>query len=417
MTIFDAMRGANFVILMTAFLSVLAAAFQPRFRAIEPLRRWIVALVVVCGVVTLYLALGAVRGELKDAIVYFRNTITPIACFAIGITIASVYRVDLRKTVLWLTAAATVYGYCELIFTFDFLSLFHGDLYVKQAAWRQIETGVWERTLRQTGFVLRNLNDLMTSDFFNLSFFHNVLPPVFRIGGPTFHPIAFAYALTACSVWLLFNKRLLVPLLAFPLLVAIGSKGAMVVFLLALATRLLVPRIGARFTLLLVAALSVIWITASVIVGIGGADYHTLGMLAGVRGFLADPLGQGLGFGGNLSSTSVNIDWDRSQAEGFAGTPMESAIGVMLYQMGVATAVFMGTLFVIARGSWRAYRDSGNFALLYLFVTVVAISANAVLQEEAFFSPLALGLCLLLGGVTLGTHWNAALSQRAVHAR
>lgn len=414
---FDAMRGANFVILMTAALALLAAAFQPRFRAVDALRPWIVGLLVVCAVITLYLGLGAARGAPKDAIVYFRNTITPVVCFAIGIITSSVYRVDLRKTVLWMTVAAIVYGYCELIFTFDFLSLFHGDIYVKQGMWKQIQTGVWEKTLQQTGFVLRNLDDVMRSDFFNLSIFHDVLPQIFRIAGPTFHPIAYAYALAGCSVWLLFNKRWLVPLLGLPLLLVIGSKGAMVVFLLGVAAQLLTPRVGARAALVVISALSVLWIGASIVFGIKAGDYHTLGMIAGVRGFLANPLGQGLGFGGNLSSTSFNIDWDRAQAEGVAGTPMESAVGVMLYQMGIGTAVFFGMLLAVARSSWRAYRDSGYFALLYVFVTVVAIAANAVLQEEAFFSPLALGLCLLLGGVTLGTHWNETSRTRVSRAR
>jgi len=64
------------------------------------------------------------------------------------------------------------------------------------------------------------------------------------------------------------------------------------------------------------------------------------------------------------------------------------------------------SLIAIARASWRTYRKSGDFAVLFPFVAVVAVSANAVLQEEAFFSPLALGFSLLLGGVTLGSHWN-----------
>jgi hypothetical protein len=74
--------------------------------------------------------------------------------------------------------------------------------------------------------------------------------------------------------------------------------------------------------------------------------------------------------------------------------------------MGVGSIVYLGFLVAIARASWRTYRKSGDFAVLFPFVAVVAVSANAVLQEEAFFSPLALGFSLLLGGVTLGSHWN-----------
>jgi hypothetical protein len=37
---------------------------------------------------------------------------------------------------------------------------------------------------------------------------------------------------------------------------------------------------------------------------------------------------------------------------------------------------------------------------------VVAISANAVLKEEAFYSPLALGFAMLLIGTIFGTYFR-----------
>ncbi len=405
---FDAMRGANFVILMASFAAFLAASFQARARAIPALRPWLVGGMLLIAVVTVYLGLGAVRGVPKDAIVYFRNTITPIACFYIAIVSASLYRVELRRTVFWLGVVAVIYGYCELFFTMDFLSLFHGDLYIERDIWRQIQTGVWEKALQETGFVLRNLQDVMTTNFFNLPMLGDVFPKVFRIGGPNFHNVSFAYALSVISVWLLFNKRWLLPLLALPLLLIIGSKGAMVLFVFGLFVRLAAPLAGARLTLLITLAGAVCWVAGSLLFGMRTGDYHVLGLFAGLRDFLDNPLGQGLGFGGNLSSTSVDVNWQLAQAEGAAGTPMESAIGVMLYQMGIGSLVFFGFLFAMARTAWRSFARGADFSVLFLFVAVVVVSANAVLQEEAFFSPLALGLCLLLGGATLGSTWNRA---------
>lgn len=412
---FDAMRGANFVILVTAFAAFLAASFQPRVLAIGPIRPWLMGGILLCGVVTFYLGLGAVHGDAKDAIVYFRNTITPIACFYVAIVSSSLYRVDLRKLVPWLAGFAIVYGYCELTFSMDFLSLFHGDQYIERDIWRQIQTGVWERALQETGFVLRNLQDVMMTDVFNLPALSGIFPKVFRIGGPTFHSISFAYALSVVSVWLLFNKRWVLPLLALPLLLVIGSKGAMVMLLLALFVRIAAPLVGVRLTLALTTLAAAAWIIGSIFFGMRSGDYHVLGLLAGVRDFLHNPLGVGLGFGGNLSSTSVNINWEQSQATGAADVPMESAIGVMIYQMGIGSLAYLGFLFAIARTSWRTFKATGDFSLLFLYVAVVVISANAVLQEEAYFSPLALGLCLLLGGVSLGSHWNP-LNRRSSEA-
>src|SRR4029079_14935683 len=110
-----------------------------------------------------YLGLGVLRGDAKDAIVYFRITITPLACFHIAVVASSLYRVNLAKGLLWLAAGIIVYGYCELIFTMDFLGLFHGDLYIQRDIHRQIETGMWERALQQTGFVFRGLRDVLTT--------------------------------------------------------------------------------------------------------------------------------------------------------------------------------------------------------------------------------------------------------------
>jgi hypothetical protein len=44
--------------------------------------------------------------------------------------------------------------------------------------------------------------------------------------------------------------------------------------------------------------------------------------------------------------------------------------------------------------------------VLFAFVSIIVICANAVLQEEAFFSPLALRFCLTLVGLAIGSHWR-----------
>jgi hypothetical protein len=408
---FDALRGANFVILMTGFCLFVAASFQQRVRALPALRPWLLMSFALCAVIGVYLVLGAVRGGPKDAVIYFRNTITPLACFHIALLAASLYRIDLRICVTWLCAIAVGYGYLEQIFRMDFLGLFHGDLYIQRGLKEQIEAGVWEKALQQTGFVLRGLEDTMTATFFNTAFFGD-LPRIFRNGGPNFHPISYAYALSLLSSWLLFRGRWLLPLAAFPLLLVIGSKGAAFLLVVALGSRIFYRPGRAGLTLVAVVLLAAAWTGAATLYGARHGDYHVLGLFAGIRDFLGNPLGQGLGIGGNLSSTSVNLDWDRAQGEGAAAVPVESAVGVMLYQMGVGSFAFFGFLAVLAVAAGRRFRKSGSPDFLFAFVTVVTISANAVLQEEAFFSPLALGLCLLLVGVAFGTDIRQRSRQR-----
>jgi hypothetical protein len=131
--------------------------------------------------------------------------------------------------------------------------------------------------------------------------------------------------------------------------------------------------------------------------GLSVDDYHVIGLLGGLNGFLQNPLGHGIGVGGNLSvdvtSTDLEKEWNLNQRYG-AEVPLESAIGVLLYQMGVgATAV----AYII----WTAFRSSIHHlksatGLVPLSITVVTV--NGLLQEEAF-SPYALGLLAVFAGV------------------
>lgn len=101
---FDALRGANFVILMAAYAVFCAASFKYSLRRVTALRPWLLWAMAISGIIVVYLAIGAAHGHPKDAIVYFRNTITPLAAFHIAVVAASLYRIDLRKSLSWLIA-------------------------------------------------------------------------------------------------------------------------------------------------------------------------------------------------------------------------------------------------------------------------------------------------------------------------
>jgi hypothetical protein len=244
----------------------------------------------------------------------------------------------------------------------------------------------------------------MTTTFFNTPLTADLFPTVFRIGGPNFHPISYAYALSVIAVWLLFRGRWLLPLAALPLLLVIGSKGAMFMVIVALWARIAQGVLGTRLTLMSVPAASILWVGAAIAYGATHGDYHVLGFLAGLHAFPHNPFGQGLGFGGNLSSTSLHVNWEHAQATGATSVPVESAIGVMLYQMGIGSFAFFGFVVVLIAKSRRLIMATGQSDFWFAFVTITTIFANAVLQEEAFYSPLSLGFCLLLTGVALGTY-------------
>ncbi len=410
---FDAVRAVNFVLTMTAFGAFFLATILTPNRLPLAARPWLLAWMGLIGIILFYLALGAVSGDPRDAIVYFRNTITPVACLYIGLVAASQYRPHVSNGIAIVALIAIVYGYCELFFTFDFLALFNGDRYIELKMSAQIDSGYWEKVLKETGFVLRGLSDTMTTDFFNSALLSEFFPKVFRIGGPNFHSISYAYSLAIFSSWLMFKNRNIYALLAFPLLLVVGSKGAMILFLLAVFVRVglkfLTPRAIVTLFLIVLAA----WICLTLIVGIKSNDYHALGFVAGVRDFFKNPFGRGLGIGGILSSAvSAKLDWGLAQQAGATEVPVESAIGVMFYQMGVGGFVFVGLLIATARESLRLFFKTGSGPFMFGFVAISTLCANAILQEEAFYSPLALGLCLMLTGTALGSHWRQTQNEK-----
>src|SRR5262249_52948896 len=81
---------------------------------------------------------------------------------------------------------------------------------------------------------------------------------------------------------------------------------------------------------------------------------------------------------------------------------VESAIGVMIYQMGVAALVPLAFYAWVGILCWQRYRRSlllpQGLAAFGILITLV----NGIFQEEALFAPLALGTMLALAGVALG---------------
>jgi hypothetical protein len=127
-----------------------------------------------------------------------------------------------------------------------------------------------------------------------------------------------------------------------------------------------------------------------------------IGFIGGLRGFLANPLGRGIGAGGNLSLSVSTFDWSRSQQLGHTDVALESAVGVLLYQMGVAALVVLGVLFWIVLMLWRQYRLTGERLYAAAALGVAAITVNGIFQEEAMFAPLALGFMCGFAGLMLG---------------
>jgi hypothetical protein len=182
----------------------------------------------------------------------------------------------------------------------------------------------------------------------------------------------------------------------------VGAKGSLVLALVTLVFCLisrfyqgiLLP-IGLAIVLALFAAFAFY-------TGLQVGDFHVLGLIGGVEGFLANPAGHTLGAGGNLSTDFAGIDWSKYQHEGATDIAVESAAGVMLYQMGVAGIAVIAIYLWLARTAWRLFRSLHAQALALTTVLIATMLVNGLFQEEAWFAPLALGLALAFAGLTFG---------------
>jgi hypothetical protein len=281
--------------------------------------------------------------------------------------------------------------------------LVNGDTYLVWRMKQEYEAGVWLRELQETGRVMRGYLDALQIDFLNTPLLLDLGLRLYRLVGPNFHAISFAYALAVLGITLCATGRSWCLLLVFPLVVVIGSKGALVLLIFVSGSLLLLAWSRHFRRLWLFVGLLCVYAAAGIAAGIATSDYHVIGFIGGLRGFLSNPIGHGIGAGGNLSLTVAAIDWSRSQSLGHTDVAVESAIGVLLYQMGVAAILIVGAMVWIAARLWHVYGSTGDRVYAAAALGILVITVNGIFQEEALFAPLALGIMGALAGLLLGS--------------
>jgi hypothetical protein len=343
------------------------------------------------------------RANPGAAAVYLRNIATPFLLFQIFLLVAYRHRVVLTTSLVVIAAVCLVYGYLEI---FDHDHLFraiNGDTYLHWRTRQDYDAGVYLKEMYETGRVMRSHMDALLVDFLNTPLLRDFGWQFYRLVGPNFHSISYAYVLAFFSVILFALRQRWYAVLALPVLLVIGSKGALVFALLVIGATVVLLRLRGWTPLWIFVALLALYAAAALVTGIRTADYHVIGFIGGLKGFLANPIGRGIGVGGNLSiDMATRLDWSRSQSLGHTDVAVESAVGVLLYQMGVFGAVVLAVFGWIAAKLWRLYLDTGNRAGAAVGLSVLVVAVNGIFQEEALFAPLAMGMVLALAGLLLG---------------
>lgn len=407
----DVIRGYNFLMLATCWVAAWArylAAWEARERALDPFVRLSVVIFAVFGV---YFLLGfALYG--MTAIIYLRNVVTPMLLF--HICMLTFQRFPVRPGVA-LTVIAGLVALCGLIEFFErqvWLDWTNGLHYWEQSSRPNFETLAFDKAYRETGRVPTGMLDGFRIDLFNSPLLADLGIEVMRLFGPNMHAISYAYALCFFCVFALYRGRWIMGGALFVLLVLANAKGPILIFLIVGASfatmRLFGTRMALAANMLMLAGYAVL----GVLVGLSIGDYHVLGLMGGIHAFFGNPVGLGIGAGGNLSSEFANLDWPTAQALGRTPFAVESAVGVLLYQIGVFAFLLIGAyvwiasrVLVIARTTGNALHAAAAFALLSVAVT-------GLFQEEAYFAPLALGMFMGLAGMIVGAAARTGLLAR-----
>jgi hypothetical protein len=361
-------------------------------------------------VVGIYFAIGFLQDPLA-ATIYLRNVVLPLMMFHVSLLTASSFPVPVTRILIAIAVATIACGYVELAFRDVWLDLTNGDAYWRFDEIKATDSGVWEKEMRATGNVMVDLKDRFRFDFLNTPLLEGLgLSGFLRVFGPNISAISYAYGLGFFILFLCSTRRYLLAAIALPLAIFCGVKGALILMLFVAAGWVATVMIGALPALIAGGVAALAYAAIGLHVGVQIGDYHVIGFMGGWNGFLQAPFGRGLGVGGNLSADFSSIDWSAAQQAGAVDGAVESAIGVLLYQMGIAALVPLAYFTAIALSSWHLYRASGllpqGLAAFGILITLV----NGIFQEEALFAPLALGMFLSLAGLAIG---HAARVQAA----
>lgn len=395
-------KGYNFLACAVMWTTVFAG-YLLKWRSAPPeVTRLMIAGVAVMLVIGLYFLVGFLQEPLA-ATIYLRNVVFPLLMFQLSLLTAACYSTPVTRTLLAIGVLAIGCGYLELAFRDVWLDLTNGHTYWRFDEIKATDSGIWEKEMRATGNVIVDLKDRFRFDFLNTPLLEGLgLSGFLRVFGPNISPISFAYGLGFFVLFLCATRRYLLAACALPLVVFCGVKGALILMLFVAAGWVATMLIGAVPTLIAGVVAAAAYAALGIFIGVRIGDYHVIGFMGGWNGFLQSPFGRGLGVGGNLSADFTSIDWSAAQAAGAVDGAVESAVGVLLYQMGVAALAPLAYYAAIAFVVWRLYRTSGllpqGLAAFGILITLV----NGIFQEEALFAPLALAMFVCLAGLAIG---------------
>jgi hypothetical protein len=409
-------KGYNFLNCAVMWLATFALYVLRRRDRSPEVNRLMIGSTFALSVTLLYFLAGFLQNGLAASI-YLRNIVLPLFLFQLSLLTAATFEVRVTPVLVAIAVLFVLCGYIELAFRDFWLAITNGHAYWRFDEIKAADSGVWEREMRATGQVFVDLKDRFSFSFLNTPLLDGLgLSNMLRVFGPNISAISYAYGVGFFVLFLFSVSRPVLAISALPLVVFCGVKGALILILFVSAAWISTRLLGAVTTLVLGLLGLIAYAVLGIYVGLQIGDYHVIGFMGGWNGFLQAPLGRGLGVGGNLSADFSSIDWRAAQQAGSVDGAVESAVGVLLYQMGIAALLPLGFYLAIAMKAWRLYATSGILAQGFASFGILVILVNGIFQEEALFAPPALGLLACLTGLIIGNAARARSGIRTVAA-
>lgn len=407
----EPLKSYNFVTTVVLWATVVAGFVRDPGSFSPFVRRLILASITVLAVVGVYFVGGLVINP-RNSIIYARNIGLPIMIFQMFLLVAAKHKLPLPALTATLLAIVTACGYLEFAWNDLWLTLTNGWSYLALFTAKRITDIAEIRLAAQEGRVVTSALDYSASTFLNLGLSGGLNFMVQRLQGPNFHPISFGYLLAIMISFSYIHDRKFLALLATPLLLLSSAKGPIVLLVASVASYALARHKGSKTAVWTLSIGLLIYAVFVFDAGMHKGDYHVLGLMGGLNGFLKMPIGHTLGDGGNLSVADFSeVDWGKSQREGATTLAVESAVGVLFFQLGVMALPLFAFYTWLASIAWRLYSLTRAPGLAFIGGAVLILLVNGLYQEEAYFTPLSLGLLMGFVGLTLGA------ADRAIVAR
>jgi hypothetical protein len=378
------LQGVHFAII--AIIGVLSLGVVARKGILD--RKILLYILATLAILCVYGAIGTWRSSFSSAASYFRYYANGIFLFCIGALFGEKHPFEYLVRILYRLLLVSLFV-CLLELVLDNawyeFSSSYAFLKVKYVDW---EFGT-------------DVSQWLHFRFMNLPGIHDIYSR--RLLGTVMHHVSQSYLLSLLALIAVYLRRYVLAALVLLLAVVTGVKGAIITTFFAFALLGCRRALGPRHFPLSFALLAG-YVVAAVIYGTYVKDWHVIGLTTSLKMFPQHPLGNGLGLGGNLSQQYMIIKkfgmpgWSAWQDLGRADFALESGLGVLLYQVGIFTGVFVGFYRRVALEMHRLLAVAGGALREYVFIlALVVILVNSLFQEEAF-SPYASGLLFLLAG-------------------